>query len=118
MENSQSNKLYYSIAEVAEMFKVEPSTLRFWEKQFKQIAPKTTSRGVRQYRKEDIDTIGVIHHLIKERGMTLEGARRRLAANKDATDKNYEVVSRLKKIREELLSMRKALNDIHLPEAE
>ena len=53
-------KLYYSIAEVAQMFGVNQSLLRFWEKEFPQISPKTAGRGVRQYRKEDVETIGLI----------------------------------------------------------
>ena len=68
-------KLYYSIAEVAEMFGVNASLLRFWEKEFPQISPRTTGRGIRQYRKEDVETIGLIYHLVKEKGMTLPGAR-------------------------------------------
>jgi DNA-binding transcriptional MerR regulator len=95
---------------VATKFGVEQSTLRFWEKQFKQISPKTNARGVRQYRKDDITTIGLIHHLIKEKGMTIQGVQKYLATNKDGADKSYEVVTRLKKIKEELLRMRKALN--------
>ena len=76
-------KLYYSIGEVADMFGVNQSLLRFWEKEFPQISPKTTGRGIRQYRKEDVETIGLIYHLVKEKGMTLPGARQRLKDNKD-----------------------------------
>ena len=54
-------KLYYSIGEVADMFGVNPSLLRFWEKEFPQISPKTAGRGIRQYRKEDVETIGLIY---------------------------------------------------------
>jgi DNA-binding transcriptional MerR regulator len=97
---------------VADMFGVEPSTLRFWEKQFKQISPKTNGRGVRQYRKEDIEVIGRIYHLIKEKGMTLHGARKRLAASKDGSDKSIEVATRLKRIRQELLGLKQALESI------
>ena len=71
-------KLYYSIGEVADMFGVNPSLLRFWEKEFPQISPRTIGRGIRQYRKEDVETIGLIYHLVKEKGMTLPGARQRL----------------------------------------
>jgi DNA-binding transcriptional MerR regulator len=99
-------KLYYSISEVAQMFDVNESLLRFWEKEFPQLSPKKGSRGVRQYRKEDIETVKLIYHLVKERGMTLPGARQRMKDNKD----NFEIVDRLKTIREELLSMKKALD--------
>lgn len=102
-------KLYYSIAEVADMFGVNASLLRFWEKEFPQIAPHTNGRGVRQYRKEDVETIGLIYYLVKERGMTLPGARQRLKDKREATLRNYEVVKRLKDIREELVAIRKEL---------
>ena len=76
MQNTERDlKLYYSISEVAQMFDVNESLLRFWEKEFPQISPKKGSRGVRQYRKEDVETIRLIYHLVKERGMTLPGAR-------------------------------------------
>ena len=85
-------KLYYSIAEVADMFGVNASLLRFWEKEFPQISPRTTGRGIRQYRKEDVETIGLIYHLVKERGMTLPGARQRMKDNKENTLRNFEIV--------------------------
>lgn len=106
----KSLKLYYSIGEVAEMFDVNPSLLRFWEKEFPQIAPRTTSRGVRQYTKEDLETIRLIYHLVKEKGMTLPGARQKLKDNKEATVRNFEIISRLKEIREELVAMKNALD--------
>ena len=103
-------KLYYSISEVAQMFDVNESLLRFWEKEFPQLSPKKGSRGVRQYRKEDIETVKPIYHLVKERGMTLPGARQRMKDNKENTLRNFEIVDRLKAIREELLSMKRALD--------
>lgn len=103
-------KLYYSISEVAQMFDVNESLLRFWEKEFPQLSPKKGSRGVRQYRKEDIETVKLIYHLVKERGMTLLGARQRMKDNKENTLRNFEIVERLKAVREELLSMKKALD--------
>ncbi|GAE22638.1 MerR family transcriptional regulator [Bacteroides pyogenes] len=103
-------KLYYSIAEVAQMFGVNQSLLRFWEKEFPQISPKTAGRGVRQYRKEDVETIGLIYHLVKEKGMTLTGARRKLKENKEGTVRNYEIISRLRAIKEELLAIKKELD--------
>ena len=102
-------KLYYSISEVAQMFDVNESLLRFWEKEFPQLSPKKGSRGVRQYRKEDIETVKLIYHLVKERGMTLPGGQR-MKDNKENTLRNFEIVDRLKAIREELLSMKRALD--------
>lgn len=103
-------KLYYSISEVANMFEVNESLLRFWEKEFPQLNPKKGGRGVRQYRKEDIETVKLIYHLVKERGMTLPGARQRMKDNKESTLRNFEIVDRLKSIREELVGMRDALD--------
>ncbi len=102
-------KLYYSIGEVADMFGVNQSLLRFWEKEF-QISPKTAGRGIRQYRKEDVETIGLIYHLVKEKGMTLTGARQRLKDNKEATIRNYEIVNKLKAIKDELLAIKQELD--------
>ena len=90
-------KLYYSISEVARMFDVNESLLRFWEKEFPQLRPKKGGRGIRQYRKEDIETVKLIYHLVKERGMTLPGARQRMKDNKEALDAfTYEDVEALK----------------------
>ena len=103
-------KLYYSIGEVAKMFDVNESLLRYWEKEFPIISPKKAGGNVRQYRKEDVETIGLIYHLVKEKGMTLPGARQRLKDNKEATVRNYEIVNRLKGIKEELLAIKKELD--------
>ena len=105
----KNSKLYYSTAEVAEMFGVEQSLIRYWEKQFPQIAPKIAGRGIRQYRKEDIDTIGLIYYLVKQKGMTLQGARKRLEENPEATVRNYEIVTRLEAIKEDLLAIKREL---------
>ena len=103
-------KLYYSISEVARMFDLQESTLRYWEKEFPQIHPKKAGRGVRQYRKEDIEIIKRIHLLVKERGMTLEGARKQMKVSPERTVRNFELVERLKSIRSELIGMRDALD--------
>lgn len=109
-ESEEKLKLYYSIGEVADMFGVNQSLLRFWEKEFPQIKPRTGGRGIRQYRKEDVETIGLIYHLVKEKGMTLPGARQKLKGNKDNAERNYEILNRLKAVKEELLAIRKELD--------
>lgn len=103
-------KIYYSVKEVADMFGVKPSLLRFWEKEFPQIAPKIAGRGIRQYRKEDVETVKLIYHLVKEKGMTLQGARQKLKDNRENTIRNYEIITRLKSIREELMAMKLELD--------
>ena len=105
-------KLYYSISEVAKMFEVNESLLRFWEKEFPIIKPKKNAKGSRQYRKEDIENIRLIYHLVKEKGMTLLGARQKLKDNKEDTIQAIEIIDRLKEIREELLKMKKELDTL------
>jgi len=80
--NQPIEKRYFSISEVAKMLNVKTSLLRFWEKEFKQIQPKTNARGKRSYKQEDIETIRRIYDLVKIQGLTLEGARKSLIARK------------------------------------
>ena len=73
--NQPPQKRYFTISEVAKMLELKPSTLRFWEKEFTQIQPKTNARGKRAYKQEDIDLLRRIHDLVKVQGLTLEGAQ-------------------------------------------
>ena len=102
-------KLYYSIGEVAEMFDVNTSLIRFWEKNFDIIKPHKNKKGNRLFTKEDIENLKLIHFLVKEQRLTLEGARKKLSENKQDTIHNYEVVDSLKKIKEMLLEIREEL---------
>ena len=102
--------MYYSIGEVAKMFNVNESLLRYWEKEFPIISPRKAGGNIRQYRKEDIDNIRLVYHLVKEKGMTLQGAKQRLKVNKETTEQTSEVVERLKSIREDLVKLRKSLD--------
>jgi len=103
-------KLYYSISEVAAMFKINQSNLRFWEKEFKQLKPRRNDRGTRFYTNEDIAVIKKIVFLVEEQKLTLEGAKRRLGQKKDAVEKQQQLVERLKNIREELKGIANALS--------
>ena len=103
-------KLYESIGEVAKMFDVNESLWRYWEKEFPIISPKKAGGNVRQYRKEDIENIRLVYHLVKEKGMTLQGAKQKLKMNRETTIRTTEILDRLKLIREELVSMRKELD--------
>lgn len=104
------DRLFYSISEVAQMFGVNKSLLRFWEKEFPQIAPHKNSKGTRSYHKEDVETIGLIYYLVKEKGMTLPGARQKLKDNRESTLRNYEVITRLNGIKAELLAIKTELD--------
>ena len=99
-------KLYYTIGEVAEMFKVNTSLIRFWEKEFDIIKPHKNKKGNRLFTPQDIENFHLIYHLVKEKGMTLKGAQKKLKENRDDTINNFEVVSRLKKIRSLLVEIR------------
>jgi len=109
MKKEQGLKLYYSIKEVAQMVGLNVPTLRFWEKEFKEIAPRKTPNGVRFYGTNDIQQIRLVYYLLKVRGMTLAGARQRLKDNKNETVNQGEIYYRLEQIRGELLSLIDAL---------
>lgn len=104
-------KLFYSISEVAVMFHVNQSNLRFWENEFKQLKPKRNPRGTRFYSQEDISIIKSIIYLVNEQKLTLDGAKRKLSQKKDSIAKQSEVVERLKLIRKELMGISKALTE-------
>lgn len=103
-------KLYYSISEVATMFNVNQSNLRFWEKEFKQLKPRRNDKGTRFYTNEDIVTIKKIIFLVEEQKLTLEGAKRRMSQKNDVVEKQQKLVERLKHIREELKGISNALS--------
>ncbi len=102
-------KLYFSIGEVAEMFNVNTSLIRFWEKEFDIIKPKKNKKGNRFFTKEDIENFHVIYHLVKERGMTLKGAKQKLKENKEDTVHNVEIIKTLQDIRSMLLDIKEDL---------
>jgi len=104
-------KMYYSISEVANMFEINQSNLRFWEKEFKQLKPKRNDKGTRFYTQEDIDTIKQIMFLVNEQNLTLQGAKQKMSKKMDVVAKQQQVVERLKSIRNELKGIANAIND-------
>lgn len=102
-------KLYYSIGEVADMFEVNVSLVRFWEKEFDILKPKKNKKGNRMFTTKDVDNLKIIYHLVKERGYTLEGAKKKLKENKEDTINNIEIVNRLKDIRKFLVKLKEQL---------
>ncbi len=85
-------KQFYSISEVAAMFDVNETTLRFWEKEFPQIAPQKGSGKVRRYTKDDIEQVRLVHNLVKVRGLKIAAARDALKKNKSGTVQTVEVI--------------------------
>lgn len=103
-------KIYYSISEVAEMFEVNQSNLRFWEKEFKQLNPRRNAKGTRFYTQNDIETIKQIMFLVNEQNLTLQGAKQKLSHKTDVVAKQQKILERLRKIRAELKSISKSIS--------
>ena len=106
-------RLYYSIQEVADHFAVNVSLLRFWETEFENIVPKKTPGGTRQYTKEIIKQIEIVFHLVREKGLTLEGARQVLKTNKTDEEIRVETLDRLQKVKRDLLSLEEEFDKLH-----
>lgn len=104
-------KIYYSMGEVCDIFGVNASLLRFWEAEFPSLKIAKNSRGHRIYTPADVDTLRSIYHLVKEKGMTLEGARKRLRQNPEGVDREAEIIDRLRSVRNMLAALRAELGD-------
>ena len=109
MADTDNKKLYYTIGEVAKMFNVNTSLIRYWEKEFSIIKPKKNRKGNRLFTQKDIDNFHLIYHLVKEKGMTLQGAKKKLKENKDDTEHNFEIIKSLENIKKMLLEIKENL---------
>lgn len=106
----ESEKIYFSIGETAQMFNVNPSLLRFWEKEFDVIKPYKNKKGDRYFTKRDIETIRMIYHLTKEKGYTLQGAKDALKGDKIVEQlSKSDIINTLKNIKEFLLEIKEEL---------
>ncbi|MBI5540367.1 MAG: MerR family transcriptional regulator [Bacteroidia bacterium] len=105
-------KIFFPIGEVAEMFNVNQSLIRFWEKEFDILKPQKNKKGNRLFTKQDIENLRLIFHLVKERGMTLNGAKQKLKNNIEDTTKNFEVVKKLQNIKSQLLNIKTELDEL------
>lgn len=113
LDTNKDEKLYYSIKEVAQMFGLNESTLRYWETEFPQLRPKTiNSNKVRQYTGENIEDIRMIYNLVKVRGFKLSAARKIMTANRKDVEKSSDVLERLLSVRDELRALRKQLDTL------
>jgi DNA-binding transcriptional MerR regulator len=109
MASNETKKIYYSIGEVAKLFKVNTSLIRFWEKEFDIIQPQKNKKGNRQFTRKDIDNFHIIYHLVKERGFTLQGAKDKLKDNVSETAGNAEIIQSLDKLKAFLLELKAEL---------
>jgi len=104
-----TEKLFYKISEVAKMFAMNISAVRYWEKEFDILKPKKNKKGNRLFTTKDIKNLQIIYHLVKERGFTIEGAKKKLKENKEDTIDNIEIVNHLRDIRGFLVNLREEL---------
>jgi DNA-binding transcriptional MerR regulator len=107
-EHFSDEKMFYKIGEVCEMLNLNASQLRFWEKEFDQLNPKKNSKGDRLYKKSDIETIQLIHHLLKEKGYTVPGAKEAME-NQDEISEKVQLIEKLKEIKVFLENVKKKL---------
>lgn len=108
-KETTDEKLFYSIGEVSQMFNVNSSLIRFWEKEFDIIKPHKNKKGNRLFTQEDLDSIKIIFHLVKEKGFTLQGAKNKLKENKNTLKDTVEIGNSLNKIRGFLVELKEQL---------
>lgn len=105
-----SEKIYFKIGDVAERFGVNTSLIRYWEQEFKFIKPRKSAKGTRLFTKKDIDNFEIIYHLVKEKGMTIQGAKDFLKKKKDnATIENLNVINTLNRTKNLLTEIKHIL---------
>ena len=106
MENVQNNKkLFYTIGEVAQMFNVKVSLIRYWENEFDILKPQRNKKGNRLFTQADLDNLRMIFILVRERGLTIAGVKKKLHDNRQDTINNIEVVQRLEAVRGQLVDI-------------
>ena len=103
------DKRYYKIGEVAKAFNVNASLIRFWDKEFDVLKPKKNKKGNRMFTPDDIKNLQMIYHLVKEKGFTLDGARKKLKSKPEEIKGNYDIISRLESIKGELIKIKNQL---------
>ena len=104
------DKLFFTISEVAAMFKVNASLIRFWEKEFEVLKPRKSNKGNRLYTKKDIENLRVIYNLVKEKGFTLQGAKEKLKQKPvESQNKNLEAIEKLQRVKTYLQDLKKRL---------
>ena len=105
MELKLPEKLYYNIGEISKAFDIKPSLLRFWEKEFDILNPKKNLKGTRKYSSVDLKNIKLIYDLLKIKGFTLDGAKKKLKSSKNT----IQVIKKLKKLKEKLIKIEKEI---------
>ena len=109
MQVDLPEKRYYKIGEVAKAFAVNTSLIRFWEKEFEVIKPKKNAKGDRMFTQDDVKNFQMIYHLVKEKGFTLEGAKKKLKTTPKKTVLTHEIISSLESVKAELIKIKNEL---------
>lgn len=104
-------KHFFTIGEVAELLGESTSTIRYWENQFDFLNPQRNKKDNRLFTQKDIETVRFIHHLLKEQGLTISGAKQKLKSQRAELSHNYDVVKRLKEIRQDLIDLTDAMEE-------
>lgn len=104
------DKQFYKISDVSELLDINASTLRYWEKEFKEIKPIRSNTNQRYYRPEDIKTLRIVHYLVKVKGLRIDAAKEELARNRKNVTKRVEAIELLKETRDELREILSALD--------
>ncbi len=105
----KKEKRYYSIGEVAEMFGVSKSLIRYWETEFEYLKPHKNSKGERRFTQENIDQLSIVYHLVKEKGFTLDGAKKELDSNRSKVEQKVNFIKKLKVLKKTLKDIKKNL---------
>ena len=108
-KEKEIEKVYFSIGEVAKMFKVNTSLIRFWEKEFEVIRPFKNKKGNRLFTQTDVDNFRIIYRLVKEQGYTLQGAKEKLKQDNADITGNAEIIKTLEDIKDFLTEIKKEL---------
>ena len=108
-KDKPTEKLFYTIGETAKMFNVNVSLIRFWEKEFSILKPKKNNKGNRLFTQKDFDNLKTIYFLVKEKGYTLDGAKRKIKENKEDKTDHLTVIRHLKEIRKFLVELKDQL---------
>ena len=106
IEQEETQKRYYTIGEVARMFNVNPSLIRFWENEFDVLQPKKNRKGNRLFTQSDLENLKIIYHLVKEKGFTLNGAKEELKKNPSELKEQQKIIESLEKLKSFLLDIK------------
>lgn len=109
MQINLPDKRYYKIGEVARAFDVNTSLIRFWENEFDVLKPKKNKKGNRLFTPEDLENLKMIYFLVKEKGFTLDGAKKKLKENPEEIFSKHKIIMRLEDIKSELVEIKNQL---------